>query len=303
MFKNILDYVGNTPLVEIPAQIHKTSNIVLAKLEYFNPTKSLKDRVALAMIMDAEKKGLLNENTTLIEPTSGNMGISLAFVCGIRGYRLILTMSEAMSIERRKLITHFGSSFILTKKELGFQGAINKAYELSREIADSLVLNQYENNANFEIHKQQTGAEIYEQTNGTIDIFIAGAGTGACVSGVSAYIKSKKSLYTIAIEPIESNILEGGNTFSPHALQGIGPNFIPGNFKQKYIDHIFHVSKEQSYQAARLLAEKAGIACGRSGGSTGYAALEVAKNYNQKVICFLVADFCERYSSGDFFIQ
>ena len=154
---------------------------------------------------------------------------------------------------------------------------MQKKYELSREIANSLVLNQYENNANFEIHKQQTGAEIYDQTNGTIDIFIAGAGTGACV--------------------------KGGNTFSPHALQGIGPNFIPGNFKRKYIDHIFHVSKEQSYQTAQLLAEKAGIACGISGGSTGYAALEVAKSHNQKVICFLVADFCERYSSGDFFIQ
>ena len=301
MFKNILDCVGNTPLVEIPAKIHNTSNIVLAKLEYFNPTKSLKDRVALAMINDAEQKGILTKNTTLIEPTSGNMGISLAFVCGIKEYKLVLTMSEAMSVERRKLIAHFGSSFVLTKKELGFQGAINKAYELAAETENSLVLNQYENGANFEVHKSQTGKEIYDQSNGTIDIFIAGAGTGACVSGVSAHIKSKKELYTVAVEPSESNILAGGSQFSPHALQGIGPNFIPGNFKKDYIDMVFHASKEQAYKTARLLAQKAGIACGISGGATGYAALELAKSNSNKVICFLVADFCERYASSDFF--
>ena len=231
MYKNILDLIGNTPLVEIPRSIHNTENILLAKLEYFNPTKSLKDRVAIALINDAEEKGLINKNTTIIEPTSGNMGISLAFVCSLKKYKLILTMSEAMSIERRKLINHFGSEFVLTKKELGFQGAINKAYELNKEIENSIVLNQYDNQANFEVHKKQTGREIYDQTNGEIDLFLAGAGTGACFSGISAYLKSKKNCYSICIEPQESNILSGGDQYSQHSLQGIGPNFIPKNFK------------------------------------------------------------------------
>ncbi|MGV3278458.1 PLP-dependent cysteine synthase family protein [Rickettsiales bacterium LUAb2] len=300
-YKNILDLIGNTPMVEIPKKIHGTNNRLLVKLEYFNPTKSLKDRVALAMIEDAEQKKLIDVNTTLIEPTSGNMGISLAFVCGIKGYQLILSMSEAMSIERRKLISHFGAKLILTKKELGFRGAIDKAYELSDQINNSIVLNQYENEANFQVHKNKTGEEIYQQTNREIDIFIAGAGTGACVSGVSSYIKEQKSLYTIAIEPAENNILSGGNMFNIHNLQGIGPNFIPKNFKAEFIDEVFHVTKEQAYNSAKFLAKSAGISCGISSGANAYCAFETAKQHQNKTICFIAADFCERYISSDFF--
>ncbi len=298
----ILDLIGNTPLVEVPKSIHGTNNNLFAKLEYFNPTKSLKDRVAVALIEDAEAKGLITKDTTIIEPTSGNMGISLAFICALKGYRLILTMSEAMSIERRKLISHFGAELVLTKKELGFQGAIDKAYELSREIPHSLVMNQYHNPANFDVHFKTTGPEIYEQMNGDIDIFIAGAGTGACVSGVSAFLKTKKSVYTIAIEPEENDILAGGSKFAPHQLQGIGPNFMPDNFHKDVIDEIFHVSKESAYETARMLAKSAGIACGISSGGIAFAALEKAKTVEGKNICFIVCDFCERYASCDLFI-
>lgn len=301
MYKNIFDLVGNTPIVEVPQHIHNTNNTILAKLEYFNPTKSLKDRVAIAMIDDAEKKGLINKDTIIIEPTSGNMGISLAFVCGIKGYRLILAMSEAMSIERRKMINHFGAEFVLTKKELGFQGAINKAYELQAQYDNSIVLNQYQNEANFNIHKNQTGPEIYSQTSGKIDIFIAGAGTGACLSGASCYLKSMKNVYTIGVEPSENDILAGGSTFSPHALQGIGPNFVPKNFKNEFVDEVFHVSKEQAFSTAKLLTKQCGIACGMSSGATAYCAFEQAKKHEGRTICFIAADFCERYISCDFF--
>ncbi len=298
----ILDLIGNTPIVEIPKSVHGTSNNLFAKLEYFNPTKSLKDRVAVALIADAKAKGLITKDTTIIEPTSGNMGISLAFVCALKGYRLMLTMSEAMSIERRKLISHFGAQLVLTKKELGFQGAIDKAYELSREIPNSLVMNQYHNPANFDVHFNTTGPEIYTQMNGEIDIFIAGAGTGACVSGVSAYLKSQKSVHTIAIEPEENDILAGGTKCSPHALQGIGPNFVPDNFRKNVIDEIFHVSKENAYETSRMLAKSAGIAGGISSGGIAFAVLEKAKTVENQNICFIVCDFCERYVSCDLFL-
>ncbi len=296
----MIDLIGNTPLVEISPSLHNTSNKIYAKLEYFNPTKSLKDRVALAMIKNAESAGLINRDSTLIEPTSGNMGISLAFIGGLFGYKVILTMSEAMSVERRNLIKHYGAELVLTKKELGFNGAIDEAYRLSKNIENSVVLNQYKNPANFEIHRTQTGEEIYNQLP-NIDMFVAGAGTGACISGVSACIKAKKDLHSVAVEPTESDILSGGEKWSPHSLQGIGPNFIPENFKKQYIDEILNVSKNDAYNFTKFLAKNAGIDSGISGGANGFAAFEVAKKHSNKNICFMVCDSCERYMSTDLF--
>lgn len=252
------------------------------------------------MVTDAENSGILNKNTTLVEPTSGNMGIALAFVCAIKKYKLILTMPESMSIERRKLVKYFGADLVLTKKELGFQGAINKAHEIAKEIGNGLVLDQYSNPSNYAIHKK-TGEEIYNQLNGNVDLLIAGAGTGACISGMSYFIKSKKNLHTICVEPEESNILQGGDRFSPHALQGIGPNFLPENFKRKLIDEIYPVSKKQAYNTCKLLAEEVGIMSGISGGACAACAFEQAKRFSQKTILFMIADSCERYVSTDLF--
>ena len=305
---NILSLVGNTPVIEIPKDLHGTDSKIFAKLEFFNPTKSLKDRVAVAMIEDAEKSGKITKDTVIIEPTSGNMGIALAFVCSIKGYKLILTMPESMSQERKKMVKYLGAQLELTKKELGFKGAIDKAYELSKEINNSIVLNQYNNNSNFLVHYNITGQEIYEQTNGELDVLVAGTGTGAFISGASAYIKEKqdRKLHTICVEPEESNILRGGNEFSPHAIQGIGPNFVPGNFNKNYIDHIFPIKKEEAINTTRLLARKAGICGGISTGAAAFCAIDFAKKLHKKGengqnILFIAPDFCERYVSTDLF--
>lgn len=297
--KNHLDLIGNTPIIEVYGDKDLKSR-VFAKLEYFNPTKSLKDRVAIAMINNAEQSGLLKKGYTLVEPTSGNMGISLAFVCKIKGYKLILTMPENMSIERRKMAKIYGAEVVLTKAELGFDGAIQEAKRISSSMDNAIVLDQYSNEANFEEHKN-TGKEIYDQMNGEIDIFVAGAGTGGCVSGVPCYIKSqKKDFLSIAVEPSESNILSGGSRYEKHSLQGIGPNFLPNNFKTKYIDKIINVSKEQAKIGLEILSQHA-IAGGISSGATCFAAFEEAKKYEGKNIVFLVASFAERYLSTDFF--
>ena len=301
-YKKIQDYIGNTPLVEIPKELHKTNNTILAKLEYFNPTHSLKDRIATYMIEDAEKKGLLTKDKIIVEPTSGNTGIALAWASRLKGYKLILTMPENVSEERKKLAAYLGAEVFLTKKELGFKGAIEKANELTKE-RNGFCFNQYNYSANFEAHYKKTGEEIFNQTNGEVDIFIAGVGTGGCLSGASTYLKekSKKGVYTIGIEPIESDILEGGNKYSPHSLQGIGPNFIPKNFHKENIDEVFHVSKEDAYNTTKFLALNAGICGGISSGATAFCAFEKAKKLANKTIVFIVADFCERYVSSDLF--
>ena len=301
-YKQIKDFIGNTPLVEIPKELHKTNNTILAKLEYFNPTHSLKDRIATYMIEDAEKKGLLTKDKIIVEPTSGNTGIALAWACSLKGYKIALTMPENVSEERKKLAKYLGAELFLTKKENGFKGAIEKAKELTKE-RNGFCFNQYEYNANYEAHYQITGEEIFKQTNGEVDVFIAGVGTGGCLSGVSTYLKenSKKQVYTIGIEPIESNILDGGDKYSPHSLQGIGPNFIPKNFHKENIDEVFHVSKEDAYKTTKFLALNAGICGGISTGATAFCAFEKAKKLDNKTIVFIAADFCERYVSSDLF--
>ena len=301
-YKQIKDFIGNTPLVEIPKELHKTNNTILAKLEYFNPTHSLKDRIATYMIEDAEKKGFLTKDKIIVEPTSGNTGIALAWACSLKGYKLILTMPENASEERKKLAKYLRAELFLTKKENGFKGAIEKAKELVKE-RNGFCFNQYDYDANFEAHYKMTGPEIFNQTNGEVDVFIAGVGTGGCLSGVSTYLKekSKKQVHTIGIEPIESNILDGGNKYSPHSLQGIGPNFIPKNFHKNNIDEVFHVSKEDAYKTTKFLAVKAGVCGGISTGATAFCAFEKAKTLSNKTIVFIAADFCERYVSCDLF--
>ena len=301
-YAKIQDLIGNTPLVEVPKELHNTSNTLLAKLEYFNPTHSYKDRIAIAMIEDAEKKGLLKKGQLIVEPTSGNTGISLAWASILKGYKIILTMPENASEERKKMSKYFGAELFLTKKELGFKGAIEKAYEIA-EKKNGFVFNQYNYPANFQAHYATTGKEIFEQTEGKIDMFIAGIGTGGGISGVSTYLKehSDHNVYTIGIEPEENDILAGGNKYAPHLLQGIGPNFIPNNFHKDVIDEIFHVSKKNAYNTTKMLAQKAGIAGGVSSGATAYCAFEKAKLVKNKTIVFLVVDFCERYVSCDLF--
>ena len=289
-------------MVEIPKELHKTNNILLAKLEYFNPTHSLKDRIATFMIEDAEKKGLLTKDKVIVEPTSGNTGIAFAWACRLKGYKCILTMPENASEERKKIAVYFGAELFLTKKELGFKGAIEKAKELEKE-RNGYCFNQYNYPSNFQAHYNTTGKEIFEETNGEVDIFIAGVGTGGCLSGVSTFLKEhcKKNVHTIGVEPVENDILEGGQKYSPHSLQEIGPNFIPDNFHKENIDEIFHVSKEEAYNTTKFLALNAGISGGISSGATAFCAFEEAKKYENKTIVFMVADFCERYVSSDLF--
>jgi cysteine synthase A len=297
----ILDLIGNTPLIEIPQYIHGTNNKILAKLEYFNPTKSLKDRVAMHMITAAEEKGLINPKfTTLIEPSSGNMGISLACIGGLKGYKVVITIGAHMSIERQKLIKHFGAQLVVTPAELGFKGAQDKAYELVNTTDGGFMLNQHNNPENIQAHRK-TGEEIYNQTNGDIDAFVMGIGTGGVISGVSSYIKERKSLYSIGVEPEETDVLRGGTKFSRHYIQGIGSPEMPGNFKQEFVDIVLPISKQQAYDTTKMLAKKAGIAGGVSTGANAYIAIEYAKTVEHKTIVFLACDFCERYASTDLF--
>ena len=299
--QSVIDLIGNTPIVELPQAIHKTENRIFAKLEYCNPTKSMKDRVAFGIIDDAKKRGLIGGETTIVEASSGNMGISLAFVCAMLGHKLIICMSEAMSIERRKLINYYGAEFILTSKELGFSGTIAKAKELALNTPNSFFVNQYDNNVNFDIHFKNTGPEIYNQMNGDVDVFVTGAGTGAFISGVSSFVKSKRDLYTICVEPEGCDILEGGTNFKPHELQGIGPNFLPQNFKRDKIDRIIHISNDDAFFYGKLLGSSYGITSGVSGGANFAAVLKYAKEVSGKNILFLVCDHSERYVSSNYF--
>ena len=302
LYKQITDFIGNTPLVEVPKDLHRTNNVLLAKLEYFNPTHSLKDRIASYMIEDAETRGFLTKGKTIVEPTSGNTGIALAWACRLKGYKLILTMPENASEERKKMAVYFGAELFLTPKEKGFKGAIDKAYELVKE-RNGFCFNQYNYPANFDAHYNTTGKEIFQQTNGEVGVFIAGVGTGGCLCGVSSYLKehSNKDIYTIGVEPEENDILTGGNRYAPHALQGIGPNFIPDNFHKDVVDEVFHVSKNDAYKTTKMLALNAGICGGISAGATAFCAFEKAKQLENKTIVFIVADFCERYVSSDLF--
>lgn len=301
--KNLIELVGNTPLVQIN-RLNNTKATILAKLEYYNPANSVKDRIGVNMIEAAENRGLIEPGkTVLIEPTSGNTGIALAFVSAIKGYRLILTMPETMSLERRKLLKAYGAELVLTEGAKGMKGAIAKAEELNREIKNSVILQQFANQDNVEIHKRTTAEEIWRDTDGKIDILVSGVGTGGTITGIASVIKERKpSFRAIAVEPSASPVLSGGEP-APHKIQGIGAGFVPSILKTDLIDEIITVSNEDAVNTARQLALQEGILGGISSGAAAYASLQIAKREENagKIIVFILPSFGERYLSSILF--
>jgi len=294
--ENILDLIGNTPLVRIN-KLNEGNSLVLAKVESFNPAGSVKDRPALNMIEDAEKKGLINKDTVIIEPTSGNTGIGLAMVCAVRGYRMILTMPETMSEERRNLLKAYGAELVLTEGAKGMQGAVDKANELHKEFKNSFIPQQFSNPANPEIHTRTTAEEIWRDTDGKVDIIIAGVGTGGTISGIARALKAKnKNIKAVAVEPLSSPLLSKGRA-GAHKIQGIGANFVPDNFDRNVIDEIFTVSNEDAIETAKRCAKEEGILCGISAGASIFAANEYSKKNEGKVIVAILPDTGERYLS------
>jgi cysteine synthase A len=299
IFSDITKTVGNTPLVRINRMAQGMAGEVLAKLESFNPLSSVKDRIGVAMIEAAEAAGLIDKETVIIEPTSGNTGIALAFSCAAKGYRLILTMPDTMSMERRALLRLFGAELVLTEGAKGMKGAIVRAEELSREHKNSFVPMQFENLANPEAHRRTTAEEIRKDTDGKVDIVVSGVGTGGTITGVAEVLKKRKpSFKVIAVEPKDSPVLSGGSA-GPHKIQGIGPGFVPGVLKSELIDEIIQVTNDAAGEAARQLAKHEGILAGISSGAALWAALEVAKRPEnaQKLIVVVLPDTGERYLS------
>jgi len=298
---DITAIIGNTPIVKLSRLGAGLEAQLLAKLEFQNPLGSVKDRIGLAMINAAEEQGLLKPTTTIIEPTSGNTGIALAFVCAARKYRLVLTMPETMSLERRTLLKHLGAELVLTPGSEGMKGAIARAEELLAKTPDSFMPNQFTNPANPEIHRRTTAKEIWEDTDGGIDIFVAGVGTGGTITGVGEVIKAQKpSLYVVAVEPAASPVLSGGNP-GPHKIQGIGAGFIPKILNREIIDEIITVTNEQAMETARRIAKEEGILCGISAGANAWAAMQIAfrPENRGKQIVFLLCDTGERYLSTE----
>jgi cysteine synthase A len=295
---DITELIGNTPLVKIN-KLNSGCAEIVAKLEFFNPMSSVKDRIGLAMIEDAEKKGILKKGSILIEPTSGNTGIALAFVAAVKGYRLILTMPETMSVERRKLLFSLGAEIVLTEGPKGMRGAVEKAEELAKQNSDAVILQQFKNPANVAIHRSTTAEEIWNDTDGKVDVFIAGVGTGGTVSGVGQVLKERKnSVSIIAVEPETSPVLSGGQP-GRHGIQGIGAGFVPDIFDRSVVDEIIKVKDEDAGKTARELARKEGIFAGISSGAALWAALEVAKRgeNKNKLIVVVLPDTGERYLS------
>ena len=305
IYEKVTELIGHTPLMEVK-NLESESQLkakVLVKLEYFNPAGSVKDRVALNMIEDAEKSGRIRPGATIIEPTSGNTGIGLASVAASRGYKAIFVMPETMSIERRKLLLGYGAKIVLTEGSRGMSGAIEKAEELEKETENSIVLGQFVNKANPEAHYRTTGPEIWEDTDGKVDIFIAGAGTGGTVTGVGRYLKEKNpGVEVIAVEPSGSPVLSGGKP-GPHGLQGIGAGFVPEILDTDIYDKVNQVTEDEAYAAARLLAAREGILVGITSGAALHTALQEArKEENEgKVIVALLPDTGERYLSTPLF--
>lgn len=305
VYQSVTELIGRTPLLEV-RNIEKEKELkakILVKLEYFNPAGSVKDRAALSMIEDAERTGRIRKGATIIEPTSGNTGIGLASVAAARGYKAIFVMPETMSVERRKLLLGYGAQIVLTEGSKGMKGAIEKAAELEKELENAVVLGQFVNEANPKAHYQTTGPEIWEDTDGTVDIFIAGAGTGGTVTGVGRYLKEKKSGTKIVVaEPAGSPVLSGGKP-GPHGLQGIGAGFVPEILDTEIYDEISRVTEDEAYAAARLLASKEGVLVGITSGAALHTAIKEAQKPENvgRIIVALLPDTGERYLSTPLF--
>ena len=305
--KHLTDLIGNTPLLELAnygAALKLHCNI-LAKLEYFNPAGSAKDRIAFAMIEDAEQRGLLQPGCTIIEPTSGNTGIGLASVAAAKGYKVILTMPDTMSIERRNLLRAYGAQLVLTPGAQGMKGAIEKAKELAGEISGAFIPSQFDNPANPAIHYRTTGPEIWRDTDGKVDAYVAGVGTGGTLSGAGKYLKEHNTQIKIfAVEPDTSPILNGGKP-GPHKIQGIGANFVPANYNASIVDEVMDISAEDAYATCRLLAKHEGLLVGISAGAAAFAATKLAQRpeFAGKTIVALLPDTGERYLTTPGFIE
>lgn len=307
IYKGTLELIGNTPLMEVTniERELKLEASILVKLEYLNPAGSVKDRAAKYMIQDAEEKGLLKPGAVIIEPTSGNTGIGLASIAASRGYRVILTMPETMSVERRNILKAYGAELVLTEGKKGMTGAIEKAEALAKEIPGSFLAGQFENPANAKAHRETTGPEIWRDTDGKVDIFLAGVGTGGTITGTGAYLKEKNpNIHVVALEPADSPVLSGGAA-GPHGLQGIGAGFVPQVLDTEVYDEVFQAKTEDAYEGAKLLAKKEGILVGISSGAALHGAIELAKRPENKgkVIVALLPDSGERYYSTPLFTE
>lgn len=296
---NVTELIGNTPLVRLNKTPREVGANIFAKLEYYNPGGSVKDRLGYAMIDDAEKNGQLQEGSVVIEPTSGNTGIGLAIACAVKGYRLIVTMPESMSLERRRLIESFGAEIVLTPAEDGMRGSIDKAWQLAEQYEKSYIPMQFKNPSNVEMHKRTTAREVWDDTDGQVDVFVAGVGTGGTISGVGEVLKQKKpEVQVVAVEPAGSPVLSGGEP-GKHKIQGIGAGFIPEILNREVIDEVFAVENEDAMETARKLAREEGIFSGVSSGAIIYAAMEIGKreeNRNKNIVA-IVCDTGERYLS------
>ncbi len=306
IYQGTLDLIGNTPLVEVKniEQKYGLKARVLVKLEYLNPAGSVKDRIAKAMIEDAEEKGILKEGSVIIEPTSGNTGIGLAAIAAAKGYQVLLTMPETMSVERRNILKAYGAQLVLTEGSQGMKGAIAAAKELAKQLPNSFLPGQFENPANPEVHRRTTGPEIWRDTEGEVDVFVAGVGTGGTITGVGEYLKSQNpEIKVVAVEPLDSPVLSEGKA-GPHKIQGIGAGFVPDTLNTKIYDEIVAVSSEDAFEMGKEIAQTEGVLVGISSGAALYTALELAKRpeYQGKTIVALLPDSGDRYYSTPLFV-